>query len=48
MLGAMLLTLHNLRFFHRLLERIRSAIAEDRLAQLRREILEPMTQKLSP
>jgi queuine tRNA-ribosyltransferase len=48
MLGAMLLTLHNLRFFHRLLERIRGAIAEDRLAHLRREILEPMTQKLSP
>jgi queuine tRNA-ribosyltransferase len=48
MLGAMLLTLHNLRFFHRLLERIRAAIAEDRLLALRREILEPMTGKLSP
>ncbi len=48
MLGAMLLTLHNLRFFHRLLERIRAAIAQDRLADLRREVLEPMTQKLSP
>jgi queuine tRNA-ribosyltransferase len=48
MLGAMLLTLHNLRFFHRLLERIRAAIAEDRLSALRRESLEPMTRRLSP
>ncbi len=48
MLGAMLLTLHNLRFFHRLLERMRAAIAEDRLLALRREILEPMTRRLSP
>jgi tRNA-guanine family transglycosylase len=46
MLGAMLLTLHNLRFFHRRLERIRGAIAEDRLRALRREILEPMTRRV--
>jgi queuine tRNA-ribosyltransferase len=48
MLGAMLLTMHNLRFFHRLLERIRGAIAEDRLLELRAEILPPMTGRLSP
>jgi len=47
MLGAMLLTLHNLRFFHRLLERMRAAIAEDRLTALRREILEPMTRRIN-
>ena len=46
MLGAMLLTLHNLRFFHRLLERMRGAIVEDRLLALRREILEPMTGRI--
>ena len=45
---AMLLTMHNLRFFHRLLERIRGAIAEDRLLELRAEILPPMTGRLSP
>ena len=39
MLGAMLLTLHNLRFFHRLMERVRAAISEDRLAALRAEVL---------
>jgi queuine tRNA-ribosyltransferase len=39
MLGAILLTIHNLRFFHRLMEQIRAAIAEDRLAELRAEVL---------
>ncbi len=48
MLGAMLLTLHNLRFFHRLLERIRTAIRDDRLLSLRAEVLEPMRQRLKP
>jgi queuine tRNA-ribosyltransferase len=48
MLGAMLLTMHNLRFFHRLLERIRGAIVEDSLAALRAEILPPMLGRLSP
>jgi queuine tRNA-ribosyltransferase len=38
MLGAMLLTLHNLRFFHRLMERIRRAIPEGRFEELRREV----------
>ena len=48
MLGAMLLSLHNLRFFHRLLERMRAAIAEDRLTELRLEILAPMARRLTP
>jgi queuine tRNA-ribosyltransferase len=48
MLGAILLTMHNLRFFHRLLERIRGAIVEDRLAALRSGILAPMTERLAP
>ena len=39
MLGGMLLTLHNLRFFHVLMERIRAAIREDRLAELRARVL---------
>ena len=48
MLGAMLLTLHNLRFFHGLLARMRRAIEEDRLAALRNDVLAPMTRKLRP
>jgi len=48
MLGAMLLTLHNLRFFHRLLERIREAILADRLSRLRAEVADAMSAKLSP
>jgi queuine tRNA-ribosyltransferase len=48
MLGAMLLTLHNLRFFHELFRRMRRAIDEDRLAELRAETLARMTRKLSP
>jgi queuine tRNA-ribosyltransferase len=48
MLGAMLLTLHNLRFFHDLLARIRRAIEEDRLSELRSTVLPPMTRKLRP
>jgi queuine tRNA-ribosyltransferase len=39
MLGAQLLTLHNLRFFFRLLERIRGAIEQDRLPELRASVL---------
>jgi len=46
MLGAMLLTLHNLRFFHALFERIRSAIESDRLTELRSEVVDRMKQKL--
>jgi len=39
MLGPMLLTLHNLTFFHRLLARIRAAIETDTLADLRATLL---------
>lgn len=45
MLGGMLLTLHNLRFFHRLMEQIRGAIFEDRLLELRAEILPAMSRR---
>lgn len=39
MLAPILLTLHNLRYFHRLMERMRGAIEADRLPELRREVL---------
>ena len=39
MLGAQLLTLHNLRFFARLFERMRAAIAAGSLTRLRDEVL---------
>jgi queuine/archaeosine tRNA-ribosyltransferase len=48
MLGAMLLTLHNLRFFHEIFARMRDAIRVDRLPELRAEILPLMTDKLRP
>jgi queuine tRNA-ribosyltransferase len=35
MLGAMLLTQHNVRWFHRLMDEIRAAIASDRLGEAR-------------
>jgi queuine tRNA-ribosyltransferase len=38
MLGGRLLTLHNLRFYFRLLERLRGAIRSGRFAALRREL----------
>jgi len=46
MLGPMLLTLHNLRFFHRLLEEMRAAVEHDRLAELRAARLAMMEKKL--
>jgi len=46
MLGAMLLSLHNLHFFHRLLARIRAAVAEGRLLELRDEVVGPMTERV--
>ncbi len=46
MLGPMLLTLHNLRFFHALFARMRGAIESDRWSALRASILAPMTVKL--
>jgi queuine tRNA-ribosyltransferase len=42
-LGARLASLHNLRFYLRLLERARQAIAEGRLATLRREVEDAST-----
>ena len=48
MLGAVLLTLHNLWFFHRLMERIRGAIAEGSLRSLRTAVEERVEGKLSP
>ncbi|MCZ6598548.1 MAG: tRNA guanosine(34) transglycosylase Tgt, partial [Planctomycetota bacterium] len=39
MLGAILLTLHNLRFFHRLMEDLRTAIVEGTLPELRRRMV---------
>jgi queuine tRNA-ribosyltransferase len=48
MLGAMLLTLHNLRVFFRLFERMRAAIAASRLAELRAELLPAMLGRLDP
>ncbi len=38
MLGAILLTVHNLRTFHRLMEEIRTAIREDRYEELRARV----------
>ncbi|TDJ76057.1 MAG: tRNA guanosine(34) transglycosylase Tgt [Planctomycetota bacterium] len=46
MLGPILLTLHNLRAFHRLMAKMRTAIAEDRLSALRAEVIEPMMRRL--
>ena len=40
MLGGILLSLHNLRYFHRLMERIRAAIPNGQLRELRREVLD--------
>jgi len=48
MLGGTLLSIHNLRFFHRLLERIREAIAEGTLAALREEVVEPSSRRVGP
>ena len=48
MLGAILVTLHNLHFFHSLMARIRTAIVEGRLAALRREVLSGTERRLTP
>lgn len=39
MLAGILLTQHNLRYFHRLMERMREAIARDQLTELRAQVL---------
>jgi queuine tRNA-ribosyltransferase len=46
MLGATLLTIHNLRVFHTLLARIRAAIPAGTLGALRAEVLEPMSRRI--
>ncbi len=42
MLGPILASIHNLRFLHRLMDRIREAILAGRFVQLHREILEAL------
>jgi queuine tRNA-ribosyltransferase len=42
MLGPILASIHNIRFLHRLTERMREAIRERRLVQLRMEVLEAL------
>jgi hypothetical protein len=45
MLGGMLATEHNLAYFHRLMERVRTAIAEDRFTQFKKDYLERFSKK---
>jgi queuine tRNA-ribosyltransferase len=47
MLGAQLLTLHNLHFFARLFERMRASIALGQLTQLREELLPAAMRRVS-
>jgi queuine tRNA-ribosyltransferase len=42
MLGPVLASLHNLTYIHQLMHRVRQAIVEDRLVQLRLEVLEAL------
>ena len=48
MLGGMLLSLHNLRFFHRTMERIREAIPRGELLALREEVVEASMRRVGP
>ena len=48
MLGATLLTLHNLRVFHSLLARVRAAIEAGRLRELRALVVERMSRRSRP
>jgi queuine tRNA-ribosyltransferase len=48
MLGGMLLSLHNLRFFHRTMERIREAIPRGELLSLRDEVVEASMRRVGP
>lgn len=48
MLGGMLLSLHNLRFFHRTMERIREAIPRGELLSLREEVVEASMRRVGP
>lgn len=45
MIAATLLTIHNLRFFHALLERIREAVARDRFPALKAELSERLARR---
>jgi queuine tRNA-ribosyltransferase len=45
-LGFRLASLHNLRFYLRIMQRAREAIAEGRLAALREEILELAAERI--
>ncbi len=48
MLAGTLLSLHNLRFFHAFLERVRAAIAEDRLDGLAEAELPRLSRRVGP
>ncbi|MFT7487215.1 MAG: queuine tRNA-ribosyltransferase [Candidatus Paceibacteria bacterium] len=48
MLGGMLLSIHNLRFFHRTLERIRSAIEDGSFEDLRAQVVELYSRRMAP
>ncbi len=48
MLGGMLLSIHNLRYFHRTMERIREAIAAGTFEALRAEVVETSMRRMTP
>ena len=48
MLGGILLSIHNLRFFHRTMERIREAIPAGKFEALRAEVVATYTRRLAP
>ncbi len=48
MLAGMLLSIHNLRFFHRTMERIREAIPLGQFSSLRDEVVELYSRRVSP
>jgi len=48
MLGSILLSLHNLRFFHSIMERIRSAIGRGELAELRERVVPAASRRVAP
>jgi queuine tRNA-ribosyltransferase len=45
-LGSMLCTIHNLRFYIRLMERIRNAIKDGKFAEFRREFLSNIKEEI--
>ena len=48
MLGGILISLHNIHYFHRLMTRIRAAIPTGELAALRREVLDAFDSHIHP